>query len=717
MLITFVLAITSAVLPFAQPLGWPAVTSSQGIAEDVGPGVTYTRWQLQTAAGPLVVHETAIDLRDPDVAFDAALQNDSIGGSGETLSAMADRAQAEAAINADYFDINGSGDPLNALVKDGVVLHQPDGAAALIIGPGNAVSMAPMTFDAALTDAAGDRTDVTSVDDWVQGSTLSIVTHELGQATAGGANEIVLAPSQDAGTYRVVQVATALDKLVALAPGQLGVAYRPEHYPALAAHFAPGAEMELTFSTTPPLASITTAIGGGPLLVTGGKPYTDPAAPAAQENDVRYPVSGAGISSDGSTMWLVTVDGRAPSTSVGITRPMLASLFISLGAATAMAFDSGGSAEMVVRHAGDTAASVVNEPSDGRERLIADALLVKNIAPPGPPARMLLRADAPDVLAGSHVRIRAAAVDAAMQPAKLDPASLRFAVDSAAVASVDAGGTVTALHAGSAIVSVTYPPGLTAALPLQVVDRANSLAIEGYSRDVAVGATLPLIALAVGGDANPIAIDPQAVVWTCSGDGQIGIDGEFTAGSAPGVASIRATAAGAQAELGVLVGEHFEEIAASPQAGGGPGQWHASEPSRQTPAFVDGQYAPDGEAALHLAYDFRNGSGTRAAYAESSITLGGQPLALTLEAYGDGNGEWLRAGYQNADGIDDGVTLARHVDWVGWRTLRATIPPQARWPIMWTRIYAVEPDPSRRESGAMWFRELGTEDAGPQRGS
>ena len=73
---------------------------------------------------------------------------------------------------------------------------------------------------------------------------------------------------------------------------------------------------------------------------------------------------------------LVAIDGRQPRLSIGLTRPQLAAYMRSLGAYQAMAFDSGGSVTMVVRLPGHSAPTVVNSPSDGRERRVADALLV-----------------------------------------------------------------------------------------------------------------------------------------------------------------------------------------------------------------------------------------------------------------------------------------------------------------------------------------------------
>ncbi|HLW48611.1 MAG TPA: phosphodiester glycosidase family protein [bacterium] len=47
-----------------------------------------------------------------------------------------------------------------------------------------------------------------------------------------------------------------------------------------------------------------------------------------------------------------------------------------LGAANAIEFDSGGSVTMAVRFPGRSAPTVVNSPSDGHERPVADALMV-----------------------------------------------------------------------------------------------------------------------------------------------------------------------------------------------------------------------------------------------------------------------------------------------------------------------------------------------------
>jgi exopolysaccharide biosynthesis protein len=68
---------------------------------------------------------------------------------------------------------------------------------------------------------------------------------------------------------------------------------------------------------------------------------------------------------------LVTVDGRQPGISAGMSLYMLADLLLELGAVEAMNLDGGGSTTMVIQN------KIVNKPSDQTgERPVSDAVLV-----------------------------------------------------------------------------------------------------------------------------------------------------------------------------------------------------------------------------------------------------------------------------------------------------------------------------------------------------
>ena len=117
--------------------------------------------------------------------------------------------------------------------------------------------------------------------------------------------------------------------------------------------------------------------GGGPRILRAGRVAVAARAegfapvPSFFRSFVagRQPRTLAGVRADG-TLLLVTVDGRAPGWSAGMTLPEAARLMRSLGARDALNLDGGGSSTMTVR------GEVVNRPSDRVERRVSDGLFV-----------------------------------------------------------------------------------------------------------------------------------------------------------------------------------------------------------------------------------------------------------------------------------------------------------------------------------------------------
>jgi exopolysaccharide biosynthesis protein len=103
-------------------------------------------------------------------------------------------------------------------------------------------------------------------------------------------------------------------------------------------------------------------------------PYAGDAATVegtiSRNAEARHPRTAVGLSRDGTTLFLLTVDGRSEN-SGGMTLVELADAFRRLGAWQAMNFDGGGSTTMVL------GGTVVNKPSDTTgEREVGNALLV-----------------------------------------------------------------------------------------------------------------------------------------------------------------------------------------------------------------------------------------------------------------------------------------------------------------------------------------------------
>jgi hypothetical protein len=123
---------------------------------------------------------------------------------------------------------------------------------------------------------------------------------------------------------------------------------------------------------TTPEAWMQQVVGGSPNCLVAGVPQYDTASHYAQ----RHPRSAVGISRDGETLILLVVDGRSTA-SIGVTTQQLGQILLDLGAWDGLNFDGGGSSALWLATEG-----VVNEPSDGSQRVVANHLGVMRTATP-----------------------------------------------------------------------------------------------------------------------------------------------------------------------------------------------------------------------------------------------------------------------------------------------------------------------------------------------
>lgn len=96
--------------------------------------------------------------------------------------------------------------------------------------------------------------------------------------------------------------------------------------------------------------------------------------PAGRVMQVRHPRTVVGVNQQGSRLVLLTVDGRRPGVSNGMTGPDLGAEMLRLGCWNALNLDGGGSTTLVMRDPATGEVKVLNQPSDGRERPVADVV-------------------------------------------------------------------------------------------------------------------------------------------------------------------------------------------------------------------------------------------------------------------------------------------------------------------------------------------------------
>ena len=329
----------------------------------------------------------------------------------ERVSSMAERVEAVAGVNGGFFA--RSGDPVGVLAIDGELLSEPvDGRSALLLNPLEGPRIAPVRYRGRIT-VNGRSREIDGID-----RTRGLIPACGGRGgdvptirpnsvlTCFDSSELVLLsprygarPPAEGGVEAIVRegVVTRIRP-----PGVGGVprqgvlltgtgdaarflrnAALPRSRARIALRLTAGGEkLELPPAGT---GGGTGGSLGGPAIVVGGGPRILRAgrvAVAARAEGFaplraffqsfvagRQPRTLAGMRADG-TLLLVTVDGRAPGWSAGMTLPEAARLMRSLGARDALNLDGGGSSTMTVR------GEVVNRPSDRVERAVSDGLFV-----------------------------------------------------------------------------------------------------------------------------------------------------------------------------------------------------------------------------------------------------------------------------------------------------------------------------------------------------
>lgn len=344
---------------------------------ELAPGVSLSSQVLRTTYGPDLVNQLDVDLTTPAVHLGVVAAYDRLISSDEALSSMANRSGALAGVNGDYFEMGGPGRPIGMLEINGQLLQSPVSYAAFgITTTGEAIIGTPSFYGSVSNDATSHPlTSVNIYTDARRGG-LVLITPALGGTISVLGETVALLHPLDDGSYTVQSVSSKLTRLPALY-NQYALIGGGSSKAWLSANLHPGEQIHISETIVSP-DPLVQAIGGGPIIVKNGAFYRDPHAPTPGVLGNLEPTTAVGVTSDGKHVILAVFDGRGagPVKSAGLTYTDVARYMLSHGAYDVMLFDMGGSSEMVARLSRQQIATVVNWPSAGRERRVADGLFV-----------------------------------------------------------------------------------------------------------------------------------------------------------------------------------------------------------------------------------------------------------------------------------------------------------------------------------------------------
>ena len=352
--------------------------SGESLAQDfrrVHPGVEYAQVEHKIGGDPVKINLLRLDRLK--VKLDVVHAADKAIGL-ETTSSIAKRRKAVAAINSGFFRLDKSafaGDASGVLMIDQVLLSESnlDRTAVFIadypatnLGIGQIRTRLTLDWNGRNISASGLNRE-RKADEIVAyssafgpstmtsgpGIELTLLKDRIASVNKGNANTVI--PD---GGWVISASGLAASQF---AEAQIGDRMEFRAAPMLSAN-----------GNWLPLEYVDDIVAGVSRLISGGKIdlswEREKAAKAFAET--RHPRTAVAKLKDGKFL-MVTVDGRQPGVSVGMSLQELAEYLLSLGAVDAMNLDGGGSTTMYLD------GKVVNTPSDKEgERKIGDAIVV-----------------------------------------------------------------------------------------------------------------------------------------------------------------------------------------------------------------------------------------------------------------------------------------------------------------------------------------------------
>ena len=347
------------------------------------------RFELERERPPLRVHVARV-APDAAVSLRAVLSNDTVAGEDpivERTSSMCARVHCLLAVNGDF--AGADNEPLGGLLTGRELLRTPSPSQLqLSVGKDGRLSAGELSWTGTLVPTDLEPLTLGGVNVAAAPDVLTLYTAAYGRSldTPAAATVVGFRNVEPTGPLAVGQ--TTMVEIIGLWEQPAGSA--PSPVPAdggvLAGRGAAADALRRLWSRVQAgqvssrallrldtQAGVAESIGGSPILIRDGARWF-----ADTANDFtrgRQPRTLVGWNPDGEKL-LVTVDGRQPEESVGMTLAEAADLLLALGATDGINLDGGGSTTFVA------GGNVVNTPSDVAVRR-GDGEAIQHLASPG----------------------------------------------------------------------------------------------------------------------------------------------------------------------------------------------------------------------------------------------------------------------------------------------------------------------------------------------
>lgn len=660
-------------------------------------GLTYEKSSRLYSSGWVDVYVLTLDASETDLSLEI-LEDVNNYGAKATVEKLAKDNGVIAGINGDFFGSGSLRSSMGQVAEDGQM------TAAQNYYNGSSWQYAGLFVD----------TDGTPFIDYVR-TTLSFVTADKIAMTLGAKNKMTdfskpvyfdrSAISSTAGMDRYY---STLTKMVVengvityiSSPGEtvnvpedgyiivMNNAGREYYLPYYTVGTAVGFYDNEAFYIRPEksIESIAFGISGGGEVLRNGEivQYGYAVSPSTSQ-----PRTLVGVNQDKSRIFLVCIDGR--KNGKGATNYECGAILKSYGVYDAIHLDGGGSTTMVVQENGASEVSVVNVPSEGSQRAVANGIGIRANGPAGVAAAISAQVKDSDdnlLFEGYGAAIDTVVYDGQLKVMNVPSSAVSY---SASLKGSWSGNVFTPAETGKGTITVSYG-GVSRTVDILVEKGVAALRAESASYALVPGQKTALTAVALNPEGYTLGISPSEVTWTTDGSGVGHIENGAFVADREGVCTVTASGCGVTGQLKITVGKKYVAI----NSFEGPREivnhyYPEGDSGISGGGRIDSTQAYDGHSSLRIDYGFReNTVTTQCVYAgleKNEILFPAGVSEFELWYKGDGSGNALKAVmyYGNDETAD--VTIAASMDSTDWQKAVVQMPEGAVSGIRLNKIY------------------------------
>lgn len=738
--VTIMVCSTLLVLPLQHALPFPSaaniVTSAYAAAASdkalvktggqmVSAGVARSDYTFKTTrsnkAVETAIHVIEVDVNNPYISLQAISGDNGTVAKRTNVMNMATNTGAIAAINGDVFGMKNEGAPLGTQIISNNLIVSPSllkGMYAFGINQKKEPVIDSYTFEGKATAGNGNSFIISGINQSMYSSDIT------GEAYSH-VNKLFIYTSAWGGKQRPANSGTTptevlvVDGIVTAIPeGGIVQDVIPSNGYVLRGHkdaavflqsLAIGdpvqADYTLISKTTNKAvdpASFEMMVSGHTLLVENGKASNFSRDITGVSGSSYTSRTAIGYSADGKKVYMVTAE-RSGSNS-GLSLKELQKVLVELGVHKAINLDGGGSTTMVERKLGYTTLSLAHQTQENSLRAVANGIGIYTNAPQGQLKGVSISGPT-QLFIGQSTSFATRAYDTYYNPISLNDIKWSSSNERGKFD----GTTYTALKPGTVEITAKTAQ-LSAKHNIQIVsgEELQSLVSNSGIGSLVEGAVQPVSITAKLKTGTSYKLDGNYLTWEYIGfngtfkDGSIVVN-SVNNGATMGYAIARYDGVATmipftlQEERNTL--ENFDAVKYSIT-----NQVLPVDTTKGKVELVTGLGNQSSGKALQISYDFTEGTGTKASYAMLStggITLASNVSGLSMDVYGDGSNNWLRAELIDANGQLSYVDIAKSVNWTGWKSITMDLDKtDVKEPLKLRRIYVITLDSTKSDLAA-----------------